>query len=79
MLDGIEMSSQNLIYMCMVRMIPRLQYIAWEDVLKKGEKSSNLDNKRINSCNFVHQQDIIQAPQAIPRMVLFIFLVFNSF
>ena len=40
---------------------------------KKGEKkSSNFDNKRINSYNFVYEQDIIQAPQAIPRMILFI-------
>ena len=39
---------------------------------KKGEKkSSNFDDKTVNSCNFVHQQDIIQAPQAIPRMVFF--------
>ena len=46
---------------------------------KKGEKkSSNFDDKTENSCNFVHQQDIIQAPQVIPRMVLLILLVFNS-
>ena len=46
---------------------------------KRGEKkSSNFDNKTVNSYNFVHQQDIIQAPQVIPRMVLLILLVFNS-
>ena len=29
---------------------------------KGEEKSSNFDDKTMNSCNFVHQQDIIQAP-----------------
>ena len=46
---------------------------------KKGEKkSSNFDDKTVNSCNFVHQQDIIQAPQAISRKVFLILLVFYS-
>ena len=49
-----------------------------EDVLKKEEKSSNFDKKTVNACNFVHQQDIIQASQAIPRIVFLILLVFNS-
>ena len=45
----------------MVGMIPRLQYIAWENVLKKGleKKSSNFEDKTMNSCNFVDQQDNI--------------------
>ena len=41
----------------MVGMIPRLQYTAWEDVLKKGweKKSSNFEDKTVNSCNSINQ------------------------
>ena len=51
-LDGTGRSSPNLTYTCMVGIIPRLQYIAWENVLKKGweKKSSNFYDKTVNSC-----------------------------
>ena len=50
--DGIGRSFPNLTYTCVVRMTPRLDYITWEDVLKKGgqKKSRILKNKTVHSC-----------------------------
>ena len=36
MLDGTGKSSPNLTYTCVVGTAPRLEYITWRDVLKKG-------------------------------------------
>ena len=35
MLDGTGRSPSNLTYTCVVRMIPRLQYITWKNALRK--------------------------------------------
>ena len=37
MLDGTGRSSPNLTYTCVVGITPRLGYITWKDVLKRGE------------------------------------------
>ena len=50
--DGTGRSSHNLIYMCMVRMVPKLWYITWEGVKRREiekpreKKIKKYDTKR---------------------------------
>ena len=81
-LDGTGRSSPNLTYTCVVGATPRLEYITWKDILKRGGSEKRKDYLRTELWllyNFIVEQDnIIQTPWVIPRTDFLILLVSNN-